>query len=150
MCIRDRAIYEITAGPIEGQCGNEPVFGKLCESACVSDSRHPWWREGVVLRLRPISLKLPVSSAVPASLVHLRNRLASGYFAAEPWLTASALSAAGLASGLWCEPAGLYGRDEVVIGLLLREAGVNRVLDAWSGRRAVSYTHLDVYKRQPL
>jgi hypothetical protein len=129
------AIYEITAGPIEGQCGNEPVFGKLCESACVSDSRHPWWREGVVLRLRPISLKLPVSSAVPASLVHLRNRLASGYFAAEPWLTASALSAAGLASGLWCEPAGLYGRDEVVIGLLLREAGVNRVLDAWSGRR---------------
>ena len=129
------AIYEITVGPIEGQGGNEPVFGKLCESACVSDSRHPWWREGVVVRLRPISLQLPVSSAVPASLVHLRNRIAAGYFAAEPWLTASAVSAAGLASNLWCEPAGLYGRDEVVIGLLVREAGANRVLDAWSGRR---------------
>lgn len=129
------AIYEITVGPVEGQCGNEPVFGKLCESACASDSRHPWWREGVVLRLRPVNLKLPASSAVAMSLVHLRNRVASGYFAAEPWLTASAVSAAGLAGNLWCEPAALYGRDEVVIGLLVREAGINRVLDAWSGRR---------------
>ncbi|WP_300450084.1 hypothetical protein [Accumulibacter sp.] len=129
------AIYEITVGPVEGQCGNEPVFGKLCESACASDARHPWWREGVVLRLRPIKLLLPASSAVATSHVHLRNRVASAYFAAEPWLAANALSAAGLASGIWCEPAGLYGRDEVVIGLLVREAGVNRVLDAWSGRR---------------
>ena len=32
-------------------------------------------------------------------------------------------------------PASLYGRDEVVIGLLAREGGVNRVIDAWSGRR---------------
>ncbi|HRF74559.1 MAG TPA: hypothetical protein PL117_17475 [Accumulibacter sp.] len=129
------AIYEVTVGPVEGQCGNEPVFGKLCESACVSDSRHPWWREGVVLRLRPISLKLPPGSAFPTSSVHLRNRVASGYFAAEPWLTPSAVSALGLANELWCEPAGLYGRDELVLGLLVREAGVNRVLDAWSGRR---------------
>ncbi len=128
-------IYEVTVGPIEGQCGNEPVFGKLCESACVSDSRHPWWREGVVVRLRPIGLTLPVSSAVPATLIHLRNRVAAAYFAAEPWLTASAVSAAGLASGVWCQPATLYGRDEVVLGLLVREAGATRFVDAWSGRR---------------
>ncbi|WP_313952983.1 hypothetical protein [Accumulibacter sp.] len=129
------AVYEITVGPVEGQCGNEPVFGKLCESACVSDSRHPWWREGVVLRLRPISLKLPPGGAFPTSSVHLRSRVASGYFAAEPWLTASAISGAGLANDLWCQPANLYGRNELVLGLLVREAGVNRVLDAWSGRR---------------
>jgi len=129
------SIYEITVGPIEGLCGNEPVYGKLCESACATDSRHPYWREGVVLRLRPVALQLPTSAAVKAALGHLRNRIASAYFAAEPWLTPSVVSGAGLASNVWCEPAMLYGRDEVVIGLLAREGGVNRVLDAWSGRR---------------
>lgn len=128
-------LYEITVGPIEGLCGNEPVYGALCESACVADSRHPYWREGLVLRLRPITLKLPVSTSVPFSTVHLRNRVASAYFAVEPGSTPSALSAAGLASGVWCQPASLYGRDEVVIGLLAREGGINRVIDAWSGRR---------------
>lgn len=128
-------IYEITVGPVEGLCGNEAVYGKLCESACVSSSQHPYWREGVVLRLRPIGLKLPTSTAVVLAAAHLRNRVASAYFAAEPWLTPSALSAAGLASEVWCQPASLYGRNEVVIGLLVRDAGVNRVIDAWSGRR---------------
>ena len=93
-------LYEITVGPVEGLCGNEAVYGKLCESACVSSSQHPYWREGVVLRLRPISLKLPTSSAIAFSNVHLRNRVASGYFAAEPWLTPPALSSAGLASAI--------------------------------------------------
>lgn len=128
-------IYEITVGPVEGLCGNEAVYGKLCESACVSSSQHPYWREGVVLRLRPVKLKLPGSKAVALSAVHLRNRVASAYFAAEPWLTASGLSAAGLASELWCNPASLYGRDEVVIGLLVRDGGVNRAIDSWGGRR---------------
>ena len=128
-------IYEITVGPIEGLCGNEPVYGKLCESACVTDSRHPYWREGVVLRLRPVMLQLPASASVPAAAIHLRNRIASAYFRAEPWLMPSAVSAAGLASGVWCQPATLYGRDEVVIGLLAREGGIVRVIDSWSGRR---------------
>jgi hypothetical protein len=129
------AIYEITVGPVEGLCGNEPVYGKLCESACATDSRHPYWREGVVLRLRPVSLQLAISAAIKPALAHLRNRIASAYFAAEPWLTDSLVSGAGLASHVWCEPAMLYGRDEVVIGLLAREGGITRVLDAWSGRR---------------
>jgi hypothetical protein len=129
------AIYEITVGPIEGLCGNEPVYGKLCDTACASDSSRPYFREGLVLRLRPVSLSLPASKSVPASNVHLRNRIASAYFAAEPWLVPSAVSASGLASAIWCEPATLYGRDEIVIGLLAREAGVVRVIDAWSGRR---------------
>lgn len=128
-------LYEITVGPVEGLCGNEAVYGALCESACVSDSRHPYWREGLVLRLRPITLKLPASASVPLSTTHLRNRVASAYFAVEPGSTASALSAAGLASGIWCQPASLYGRDEVVLGLLMREGGVNREIDAWAGRR---------------
>lgn len=130
-----RHLYEITVGPVEGLCGNEAVYGKLCESACASSSQHPYWREGVVLRLRPITLALPDSSAVSLSDVHLRNRVASAYFAAEPALANSLLSAAGLAGGSWCQPAGLHGRDELVLGLLVREGGVNRVIDAWAGRR---------------
>lgn len=128
-------IYEITVGPIEGLCGNEAVYGKLCEDVCVSDSQRPYWREGLVLRLRPIALTLPDSTAVALTNTHLRNRVASAYFASEPWLTASLMSAAGLASHVWCNPAQLYGRDEVPIGLLVREGGSTRFIDAWSARR---------------
>lgn len=128
-------LYEITVGPIEALCGNEPVYGALCESACVSDSRRPYWREGLVLRLRPISLKLPTSTAVVLTPTHLRNRVASAYFASEPGATGSALSASGLSGGAWCQTTSLYGRDEVVIGLLARESKVNRFIDVWAGRR---------------
>jgi hypothetical protein len=125
--------YEITVGPIDTLCGNEPVYGKLCESACVSDSRHPYWREGMVLRLRPISLKLP-NSGIGLTKTHLRNRMASAYFAIEPGSTASQLSKAGLASNIWCGTASLYGRDEVVIGLLSQDGNALQI-DAWAGRR---------------
>lgn len=128
-------MYEITVGPLEGLCGNEAVYGKLCEDACVTDSQRPYWREGLVLRLRPITLNLADSAAFPAAAVHLRNRVASAYFAAEPWLAAPLLSAAGLAGGVWCNPAQLYGRDEVPIGLLAREGDSVKFIDAWSARR---------------
>lgn len=126
-------IYEITVGPIDTLCGNEPVYGKLCESACVSDSRHPYWREGMVLRLRPISLKLP-SSATPLTSTHLRNRIASAYFALEPGSTSDLLSRAGLQGDGWCATASLYGRDEVAIGLLTRDGTAINV-DSWAARR---------------
>lgn len=127
--------YEITVGPLEGLCGNEEVFGKLCEDACVTDSQSPYWKEGMMLRLRPITLTLAGSSAVPPAAVHLRNRVASAYFASEPWLSSSLLSAAGLASTAWCNPAALYGRDEVPVGLLVQEGATTRFIDAWSARR---------------
>ncbi len=127
--------YEITVGPLEGLCGNEEVYGKLCEDACVTDSQSPYWKEGMLLRLRPITLPLAAGSAVPPAAIHLRNRVASSYFAAEPWLTASLLSGAGLASSAWCNPATLYNRDEVPIGLLVQEGATTRFIDAWSARR---------------
>lgn len=127
--------YELTVAPAQTLCGNEAVYGKLCATACAGDSQRPWWREGVALRLRPIGLKLPDSSSVSLGPQHLRNRAASAYFAAEPWLAAPALGSAGLAGSLWCNPAALYGRDEVPIGLLILEGGAVRVLDAWSTRR---------------
>jgi len=126
-------VYEITVGPVDALCGNEPVYGKLCESACVSDSRHPWWREGLVLRLRPISLKLPTSNT-PLTTTHLRNRIASAYFALEPGATHDLLSRAGLQGDGWCATASLYGRDEVAIGLLTRD-GLTAHIDSWAARR---------------
>lgn len=127
--------YEITVGPVQGLCGSEEVYGKLCEDACVTDSQSPYWKEGLVLRLRPVTLALAGSSAVPPAAIHLRNRVASAYFAAEPWLTGSLLSAAGLAGSTWCNPATLYNRDEVPIGLLVQEGASTVFVDAWSARR---------------
>lgn len=127
--------YEITVGPLQGLCGNEEVYGKLCEDACVTDTQRPYWREGLVLRLRPFSLPLPTSSSQPLAAIHERSRLASAYFKAEPWLRASLLSASGLSGPLWCNPASLYNRDEVPIGLLARQGDSIRFIDAWSARR---------------
>lgn len=127
--------YEITVGPVEGLCGNEEVYGKLCEDACVTDSQSPYWKEGLVLRLRPINLNLSGSSTVLPNDANLRNRVASAYFASEPWLTASLLSSAGLNSPNWCNPAMMYNRDEVPIGLLVRNGSSTQFIDAWSARR---------------
>jgi hypothetical protein len=137
--------YEVTVGPAEALCGNEEVYGKLCEDACVTDSQRPYWREGLVLRLRPITLKLPDSLSVALGDAHLRNRVASAYFATEPWLTASLLSAQGLACGIWCNPAMLYARDEVPIGILVREGGATKFIDAWSARRELMDTQARGY-----
>lgn len=127
-------VYEITVGPVEGLCGNEPVYGKLCETACATDSRRPYWREGVILRLRPVALALPDSAAFQHDDRHLRNRIASAYFAAEGQPVPDLLSAAGLAGTVWCRSARVSMREEVVIGLLWREGSASQ-LDAWSGRR---------------
>lgn len=127
--------YEITVGPVEGLCGNEEVYGKLCEDACVTDSQSPYWKEGLVLRLRPITLNLPSSTSVLPSANNLRNRVVSAYFASEPWLTASLLSATGLNSQTWCNPAMMYNRDEVPIGLLVRNGTSTQFIDAWGARR---------------
>ncbi|MGG5820899.1 hypothetical protein [Falsiroseomonas sp. HW251] len=130
-----QGIYEVTVGPAQALCGSEEVFGRLCADACVTDTERPYWREGLVLRLRPVTLTLPTSSAVPFGAAHLRSRVASAYFAEEPGIPGALLSAQGLASSIWCGPASLYTRDEVPIGLLVREGSTIRVLDAWSARR---------------
>lgn len=130
-----QGIYEILIRPAQALCDTEPVYGKLCEEACVTDTQQPYWREGMVLRLRPIALELPDPKPIVAGLAHLRNRVASAYFAAEPWLTPPLLSSAGLAAPVWCNPAVLYDREDVPLGLLVREGEALRVLDAWSARR---------------
>ena len=126
-------VYELTVGPIDALCGNEPVHGKLCESACVSDSRHSSIVEGLVMRLRPIALPLPNSPLYGS--VHLRNRVASAYFERERQAVPHLLSPQGLRGPVWCGPAQIGTRNELVLGVLVREGQSMKSIDMWTGRR---------------
>src|SRR5215207_6811770 len=74
-------LYLITVSHAEAYCGQEEIFGKLCEEACVTGTDRPFIVEGVVLRALPLSLQtpLPQSSAVLLTQLHLRSRVASAY-----------------------------------------------------------------------
>lgn len=126
-------VYELTVGPIDALCGNEPVHGKLCESACVSDSRHSSIVEGLVMRLRPIALPLPNSPLFGTA--HLRNRVASAYFERERQAVPHLLSPQGLRGPVWCGPAQIGTRNELVLGVLVREGQSLKSIDMWTGRR---------------
>ena len=126
-------VYELTVGPIDALCGNEPVHGKLCESACVSDSRHSSIVEGLVMRLRPIALPLPNSPLFGTA--HLRNRVASAYFERERQAVPHLLSPQGLRGPVWCGPAHIGTRNELVLGVLVREGQSLKSIDMWTGRR---------------
>lgn len=128
-------VYLITIAPAEGLCGQEDVYGKLCEAACVTDSQRPYKLEGVVLRARKLVLDLPTSRAVPVQGKHLRSRIAAAYFANEPGLPAARLDDGGLLSGIWCAGASLVGGKEIALGVLARNGASNLFVDAWTARR---------------
>jgi hypothetical protein len=136
-------VYELTAGPIDALCGNEPVHGKLCESACVSDARHSQVRDGLVLRLRPIALPLPQSPLYGTA--HLRNRVASAYFARERAAVPHLLNPQGLRGPVWCGPASIGAANELVLGVLVREGQTLKSLDIWTGRRERMETQARAY-----
>lgn len=136
-------VYELTAGPIDALCGNEPVHGKLCELACVSDARHSQVRDGLVLRLRPIALPLPQSPLYGTA--HLRNRVASAYFARERSAVPHLLNPQGLRGPVWCGPASIGTANELVLGVLVREGQTLKSLDIWTGRRERMETQARAY-----
>ncbi|MCP5110399.1 MAG: hypothetical protein GY953_06150, partial [bacterium] len=55
-------LYVITVAHAEALCGEEDVFGKLCEEACVTSTDRPYRVEGVVVRARPLRLLVPLPS----------------------------------------------------------------------------------------
>ena len=77
--------YLLTAGWAEALCGEENVFGQLCEDACAGASDHSFRIEGVVFRLRPLLLKgTPGTKSTKIhynASVHLRSLLGSEVFA---------------------------------------------------------------------
>ena len=129
--------YLITAAHAEALCGEEDVYGALCEQACVTTTDRPYRIEGILLRAHPLLLStpLPACSAVSLSVAHLRSRLASAYFADEAAGLGDRMSAAHLKSAVWCAGAAAEGGYEVPLGVLVREGASTRFIDQWTARR---------------
>jgi hypothetical protein len=113
-------LYLITVCHAETMCGEEDVFGKLCESACVSSTDRPYIIEGVNIQALPLELSalLKTSSSVALSQMHLRSRVASAYFEQERQYPAAHISKEGLNSGIWCLGAEAMAGDCVPVAVL--------------------------------
>ena len=129
--------YLITVAAAEDLCGEESVYGTLCEQACVTSTDRPYRVEGVLVRANPLTLcsVLPTAKAVALTADHLRSRLASAYYADEAAGAGAPISAAVLGSALWCRGAGAPVGGEVPLGVLVREGGTSRFVDQWTARR---------------
>ena len=135
--VPERSWYLVTIGFAEALCGEEDVYGALCEQACVTTTDRPYKVEGVVLRARPLTLSTPLPAAAALALtgVHLRSRLASAWFADEALGLGEPISADRLRAALWCGGAVGPGAGEVPLGILVREGTVSRFVDQWTARR---------------
>ncbi|WP_319549546.1 hypothetical protein [Desulfogranum marinum] len=130
-------IYLITVGHAEAYCGEEDVYGKLCEEACITSTERPYIIEGVVIRAMPLTLPavLAASQAIAFSSKHMRSRVASAYFSVEQRNPASLISGEGLSSPIWCQGAEAAGGAAVPIAVMARAGEKTIFLDAWIARR---------------
>jgi len=131
-------LYLILICPAEALCGEEDVYGKLCEEACATSSDRPFAVEGVIVRAVPLVLQtpLPHSKMVPiATKKHLRSRVASAYFEDERQRIASMISKFGLAQQVWCLGADAAGGACLPLGVIARAGSTTVFLDPWIARR---------------
>src|SRR6185436_1696699 len=92
-------IYVITICAAEALCGQQDVFGKLCEEACITSTDRPYRLDGVVLRAIPLQLltPFPTSKAVAIdSNIYLRSKVAHSWYADEERMHPNAISRDGL------------------------------------------------------
>jgi hypothetical protein len=129
--------YLLTIGHAEALCGEEDVYGRLCEAACATSTDRPYRVEGVVVRATPFTptTPLPVSTSIALDGTHLRSQLASACFADEALVVASLISKSGLALDTWCLGANLAGGQDVPIAVFVRSGTTTLFLDAWTARR---------------
>ena len=131
--------YVISVGWAEGLCGNEEVFGGMCDAACTTSTDRPWRMDGLVFRARAITPHSPlaVSASVPLDSRHERSRVASALFADEYDDAGPLIFGAGLRSGVWCSGAGAATNtyDEVPLAVVGHAGAITRFLDIWSARR---------------
>ncbi len=131
-------LYLLTVGFLEALCGEEDVFGQLCDDACVQSKDRRWRMEGVVFRAVPLTLATPLETpaAVGANERQLRNRVASAYFQDERARVPSLVGGASIReSATWCLGARAELGDSVPLAVFARSGGVTRFLDAWTARR---------------
>ncbi|HJQ69620.1 MAG TPA: hypothetical protein VKA70_11645 [Blastocatellia bacterium] len=130
-------LYLITISHAEALCGEEDVFGKLCEEACVTSTDRPFIVEGLIVRAIPLVLQtaLPHSKAVSLSRTHLRSRVASAFFEDERQVIAHLISKTNLGLQTWCLGADAASGNGVAIGVLARAGSTTVFLDPWIARR---------------
>src|ERR1700674_540788 len=138
--------YILLAGWAQALCGNENVYGQLCEDACSGTTERPFLVEGIVLWLRPLPLgQQPYTKSTQIHYdprIHLRSLLASEVFAEEPnAIGGSLISGPGLRAITWCNGALIpgsvvHGAAEVPLAVLARLSSTTTLfLDAWTVRR---------------
>lgn len=132
-----RDLYLITIGHAEGLCGQEDVYGKLCEEACITSKDRPYRVEGVVIRAVPLTLRTPLakSGAVTLTKTHLRSLVASAYYEDERQRIAGLISGAGLRSNAWCLGADAEAGQTLPIAVVSFDGTSLVFLDAWIARR---------------
>ncbi|HEV2736314.1 MAG TPA: hypothetical protein VGV85_15830, partial [Longimicrobiaceae bacterium] len=133
-------LYLVVLGHAEALCGEEDVYGKLCEDACSPDTNRRFRVEGVVLRAVPVSLDPPTTTSPSLARRHLRSLAASAYYATERARLGREMSGSRLRSDLWCHPAPVEhwpveAGEGVPLALLSVTGGVTEWLDAWTARR---------------
>jgi len=135
-------LFLIVVSSAEALCGEEDVFGKLCEEACATSTDRPYVMEGITLRAIPLALRTPLPNSRARSLVqlHLRSRIASAYFADERRRVASLISRLGLQQQTWCLGADAAGGNGVAIGVIARAGSTTIFLDPWIARRELMDT----------
>ncbi|HEV7374855.1 MAG TPA: hypothetical protein VGN95_09075 [Pyrinomonadaceae bacterium] len=142
--LQPRDLYLITVSYAEGYCGEEDVYGKLCEEACVTSTDRPFVVEGLMIRAEPLDLGTPLatSSAVALTMAHRRSLVASAYFNDERQFSNSVhrvvpslISGAGLKSDIWCFGAQGMAGTSVPLGVLARAGSTTLFLDVWTARR---------------
>ncbi len=129
-------LYLLTVGLLEALCGEEDVFGQICDDACVQSKDRRWLMEGVVFRAVPVTLTLAVPPAVAVNANQLRNRVASTWFENERLRVATLIGGASIKnSATWCLGAQGSLGDAVPLAIFSRSGGVTHFLDAWTVRR---------------
>ncbi len=130
-------LFLIVVSSAEAFCGEEDVYGKLCEEACVTSTDRPYIIEGVTIRAIPLVLRTPLPNSRARSLTqtHLRSRVASAYFEDERKRVASLISRFGLEQQTWCLGADGPSGGGVAIGVIARAGSETVFLDPWIARR---------------
>lgn len=134
---RGSDLYLITVGHAEALCGEEDVYGKLCEEACITSTDRPFRVEGLVVRALPLVLQTPLATSRVVTLDrrHLRSLVASAYFMDETRRVGHLISRDGLSLDTWCLGADAPTNGDVPLGVLARAGDTTVFLDAWTARR---------------
>jgi hypothetical protein len=128
--------YLITIAHAEETCGEEDVFGTLCDDGCATSTDRAYLVEGVVARATPFLPRTPFVTTTTVGLTdaHIRSQLVSAYFADEKDFVPCQISKAGLLSGLWCNGAAAPSGWEVPIAVVGRLSS-STFVDEWVVRR---------------